>query len=148
LKNRDIHSTFFIEKDWAKKYLSSIDQILYDGNEIGYLDLKETELLYDETFDSIFIANFATSTKPFYRSYKTNELELIPILEKNGTKLILWSLNGDDYKSNLNEIEEITSAGDIIRFDCSDIRMIDFLPDYILYLKENNLNPVKVSELF
>jgi len=156
LRKRKIQLTIFIDPGWAIRFPKIVNQMIYDGHEIGlFTDKKNSDITQKSILNdsNLILTNYSSNTKPLFRF---GSLEItntnIQNIEEAKYRLILWSFDVNQFTNSGNDIlkqlKTASTPGSIIRFDMNKKLNIDILPEYLRYLKDKNINAVKVSSLF
>ncbi|UOQ84048.1 polysaccharide deacetylase family protein [Gracilibacillus salinarum] len=134
LKSEGVRATFFVSGEWAERHPDILEKIAENEHEIGmlgyqyksYVDQEIEEVRKDlqkakDTFSKLGYENVYLLRAP---NGHLNE-EIINVAEKEGLKVIHWSVNPNDWKNPgtekiTNHILNNLNNGDIILLHASD----------------------------
>lgn len=162
LKEKNAKATFFILGKNAESYPELVQQIYYDGHELGnhlYSHQRMTRLSQDglkaELHHTDAIMFNITGQKPLLVRPPDNayNAQIVSLTQEFGYKFILWSIDTRDWAnvsipSILREIEKV-KPGDIILFHdgVTPSHTVEALAKAIDILQSKGFQLVTVSEL-
>ena len=161
LKKYDAKATFFLLGSWADAYPEEVKKIYDAGHEIGnhgysHKDLPSMSfenILLDIQQCNEIVQNITGKSPVLLRAPSgAYDNKTISAAENLGMLTIQWDADSLDWKNiSASEIfTRVTSKaekGSIIQLHTGTDHTAEALPLILDYLKEENLTPVKVSEL-
>jgi len=155
LKKVDKKITFFISLEFASSYTEIIDNIIYNGNEIGLLVTKPNLSIEEINLelsqfkkriknDKVYLVRFSDNNSISKDMKNAVEMANFRIISSNQRV----DNESQDSDETLKNLKSTSKHGDIVEFKSSDLRLLDILPEYIRFLGEKNINVTTVLNLF
>lgn len=162
LDSEGISATFFCIGNKIEKYPEIIKSIDQKGHLIGnhsyshhrwfsFYSSKKMETEINRTSELIkhTIGKFPTLFRPPFGVTNPNLKQALATVNMYS---IGWSLRSFD---TVNNVEKVTSKlkrktrpGDVVLFHDNDIKILEIIPAYLKWLKENGFNIVSVDQMF
>lgn len=163
LKEKQIHTTFFVSGVWAERHPDLIERILKDGHEIGLMGYRyksytrmdiskvRQDILQGKQVLRDLGVKQVSLLRPPNGAFNKDILKLAESLELT---IVHWSVNPKDWtnpgvNSIVNSIKESIQPGDIILLHASDSakQTLEALPQIVNTIKSKGYKVQKVSEL-
>ena len=160
LRENNIKITFFIGGDWATKYPEDLKAIQKEGHELGNHGenhKKQTLLNIEQNNREILKAEESiknvtgVKTTLFAPPYGDINKTVVEAAEKNGYKVIMWSIdtidwNTKDYSQIIERVERKQHNGAIVLMHPKEVT-VKALPEMINRLRNNGYKICTVSEV-
>lgn len=154
-------ATFFLVKFWVEKYPQDVEEIQKRGHEIGNHSATHpnmTELSSEKITSELKGTSDAiegiTGKKPnlFRPPFGAYDNHVIEACEKDGYKVIQWSVDSMDWKDISTEqiVERVTrnvKSGDIVLFHNNAEHVDEYLPIVLKSLQDKGFQIVPVGQL-
>jgi peptidoglycan-N-acetylglucosamine deacetylase len=161
LDKYNIKATFFLVGSWIDRYHEEVKEIDKRGHEIGnhsnthpdMTKLSSSEIVKDISINDAKVLSLTSKIPVLFRcpsgAYNNSVIETV---KTTGHICVQWSVDSIDWKAlnAENEYERVVKnvkPGSIILFHNNGKYTIDNLPKIIAYLKKQEYNFVKVSDL-
>lgn len=160
LKKHQVKVTFFLLGERAAKYPDLVKRISAEGHDLGNHTYNHTRLstlskkdIEREIVDTQNIIKKISEKNPvlFRPPYGTINDDVISITRKHGLKIVLWSVDPQEYDSQstkervMKVIEETIRPNSIILSHDTKEQTMKILPELLQFLKKNNYTIVPVS---